>query len=64
VEADPSGGWQVHGITQEKIGDVAASHGIAIHELQPLRSSLEEVYSLVTETSVEFRRTSEGHHGE
>lgn len=43
VEADPADGWRVTGVEPAEIGDLAASHGIAVHELRPVRSTLEDV---------------------
>src|SRR5256886_1071771 len=33
---------EVHGLSAEEIGDLAAANGIAIHELTPQQASLEE----------------------
>ncbi|MET0590912.1 MAG: ATP-binding cassette domain-containing protein [Naasia sp.] len=40
------------------IGDLAAGSGIALHELTPLQSSLEEIYMTMTADSVEYRTAS------
>jgi ABC-2 type transport system ATP-binding protein len=45
----------VTGTTQERIGDVAAAHGLAIHELRADRASLEEAFMELTQDSVEYR---------
>jgi ABC-2 type transport system ATP-binding protein len=55
VEADPSGGWRVSGVEPAVVGDVAADRGIALHELRPIRSSLEDVYTQLTDPSVQHR---------
>jgi ABC-2 type transport system ATP-binding protein len=47
--------WRVTGLDTSTIGDLATRHGIGLHELTPLRESLEEVYSQVTAASVEHR---------
>jgi len=60
VELDASGGWRVTGPVPAAIGDLAHAHGIALHELRPLRSSLEDVYSQLTATSVEYRAGDTG----
>jgi len=59
VELDAGGGWRVTGPDTATIGDAALAAGIAVHELRPLRSSLEDVYSRVTETSVEYATETE-----
>ena len=55
VELDPTGGWRVAGPDAAAIGDLALANGIGLHELTPLRSSLEDVYTRLTDTSVEYR---------
>ncbi|AXK37820.1 ABC transporter ATP-binding protein [Streptomyces armeniacus] len=55
VRLDPRGGWQVAGPDAEAIGDLARDHGLAVHELTPARSSLEEVYTAMAQPSVEYR---------
>ena len=56
--ADDPGGWDVSGLTAEEIGDLAARDRIVLHELTPRLSSLEDVYTAMTESSVEFRGDS------
>ena len=41
-------------MTSVAIGDLAAAHGIAVHELTPLDASLEEAFMEVTGGSVEY----------
>jgi ABC-2 type transport system ATP-binding protein len=55
VELDPTGGWRVAGPDTAAIGDLALRHGIGLHELSPVRSSLEDVYTRLTDTSVEYK---------
>ena len=59
VELDATGAW-VTGLDTAAIGDLAHAHGIALHELRPVRSSLEAVYSQLTDTSVEYRADGTG----
>ncbi|MGH9138434.1 MAG: ABC transporter ATP-binding protein, partial [Acidimicrobiales bacterium] len=54
IELDPTGAWRVIGPDTAAIGDLALRETIAIHELRPLRSSLEDVYSELTAASVEY----------
>jgi ABC-2 type transport system ATP-binding protein len=51
---------EVHGLTTEQIGDAAAAHGIAIHELTPQQASLEEAFMTLTRSSVEFGSPVDG----
>ena len=44
----------MHGLTPEQIGDAAAAHGIAIHELTPQQVSLEEAFMTLTRDQLEF----------
>lgn len=55
IELDPTGAWRVTGVATAAVGDVAQANGIPLHELRPLRSSLEEVYGRLTELSVDHR---------
>ncbi|MGA8296429.1 MAG: ATP-binding cassette domain-containing protein [Acidimicrobiales bacterium] len=54
VEAT-DGAAEISGIGAPEIGDLAASQGIAIHELTPMTVSLEEAFMELTEDSAEFR---------
>jgi ABC-2 type transport system ATP-binding protein len=51
---------EVRGLTAEQIGDVAAAHGVAIHELTPQQVSLEEAFMTLTRDELEFASTSAG----
>jgi ABC-2 type transport system ATP-binding protein len=53
---EPDGGaMRVTGPSAAGVGDVAAEHGIAVHELTPRLSSLEDIYTRMTGESVEYR---------
>ncbi len=53
---DPDDGVaEVHGLTAAAIGDVAAAHRIALHELAPRSASLEQAYMSLTQDAVEYR---------
>jgi ABC-2 type transport system ATP-binding protein len=58
-EAAGRGGLEVHGLTGEQVGDAAAAHGIAIHELTPQQASLEEAFMSLTRSEVEFGSAGE-----
>jgi ABC-2 type transport system ATP-binding protein len=58
-EPGERGALEVHGLSAEQIGDVAAANGIAIHELTPLQASLEEAFVNLTQTEVEFASPGE-----
>ncbi|MEU2066464.1 ATP-binding cassette domain-containing protein [Streptomyces anulatus] len=55
VRLDARGGWRVDGPDAPAIGDLAREHGVAVHELTPAHSSLEEVYTTLSRSSVEYR---------
>jgi ABC-2 type transport system ATP-binding protein len=55
VEREPDGALAVHGMDAPRIGDLAAAHRIALHELTPQSASLEEAFMELTGDSVEFR---------
>jgi ABC-2 type transport system ATP-binding protein len=44
----------VHGLDSERVGTIAAEHGIVLHELSPQRASLEEAFMELTRDSLEF----------
>ena len=46
---------EIHGLDSEKVGTVAAEHGIVLYELSPQRASLEEAFMELTRDSVEFQ---------
>ena len=48
VESDGDDALRVEGISAEEIGAIALGSGIALHELAPVRSSLEERFLEVT----------------
>jgi ABC-2 type transport system ATP-binding protein len=50
----PDGMLEVIGADAATIGELAASHGIALHELTPQRASLEEAFMELTSDSVEY----------
>lgn len=54
VVAGPGGAWRVRGLTSARIGDLAAEHRVALHELTPQQASLEEVFMRLTQDSLEF----------
>ncbi|MFJ5266595.1 ABC transporter ATP-binding protein [Streptomyces sp. NPDC088387] len=59
VRLDARGGWRVDGLDAGAIGDLARDHGLALHELTPTRSSLEEVYTALSQDSAEYRTRQE-----
>jgi ABC-2 type transport system ATP-binding protein len=54
-EHGAEGSFRVHNLAPAVIGDIAAEHGIPLHELSPRFDSLEEVYMRLTQHSVEYR---------
>jgi ABC-2 type transport system ATP-binding protein len=50
-----TGVLEVTGVDASGIGDLAAHHGLAIHELTPRQASLEEAYMALTADAVEYR---------
>lgn len=51
----PGGTWVVTGCEAAAIGALAAGAGIALHRLEPVRSSLEDVYTELTRDAVVHR---------
>jgi ABC-2 type transport system ATP-binding protein len=54
VTAHTPGRLEVIGLTSDEIGDIAAAHMIALHELVPQQASLEEAFMALTRDSVEY----------
>ncbi|MEE6273108.1 ABC transporter ATP-binding protein [Georgenia wangjunii] len=52
---------EVRGRSAEEIGDLAAAAGIALHELTPVRASLEDAYLTLTQGEVEYRSEDGSH---
>jgi ABC-2 type transport system ATP-binding protein len=55
VTPDDDGALAVTGLAAADIGDLAASAGLAVHELTVQYASLEEAYLRQTDESVEYR---------
>jgi ABC-2 type transport system ATP-binding protein len=55
VKPEDDGGLAVAGMDAPAIGDLAAEHDIAVHELAPRRGSLEDAYLDITGESVQYR---------
>ncbi|WP_436789714.1 ABC transporter ATP-binding protein [Yinghuangia sp. YIM S10712] len=55
VRLHARGGWRVDGVDAARIGETARAQDIAVHELTPLLSSLEDVYTRMTRSAVEYR---------
>ncbi|MCF2529184.1 ABC transporter ATP-binding protein [Yinghuangia soli] len=51
------GGIDVTGLASERIGRIAAEHGIAVAELTPRQASLEEAFMELTRDAVEYQPT-------
>ena len=49
-----AGRFEVRGLAAEAIGDIAADHGLRLHELAPVEASLESAYLELTRDSVEY----------
>ncbi|MFE3603629.1 ABC transporter ATP-binding protein [Streptomyces sp. NPDC059096] len=59
--ADAAGGvLEVDGATTEELGELAARHGIVLHELSAQRASLEEAFMRMTAESVEYHSRGSG----
>jgi ABC-2 type transport system ATP-binding protein len=55
VRPEGDGGLAVTGLDAPAIGDLAAGHGIAVHELVPRHASLEQAYLDLTGGSTDYR---------
>jgi ABC-2 type transport system ATP-binding protein len=57
---DEDGSIEVRGMSTEEIGDLAFGEGIRLHELTPVRASLEEAFMALTANSVEYHADAPG----
>jgi ABC-2 type transport system ATP-binding protein len=55
AEASPAGDLAVRGMTAASIGDLAATHGIALHQLVTRQPSLEEAFIELTKDAMDYR---------
>ncbi|MCW2648711.1 MAG: multidrug transporter ATP-binding protein [Pseudonocardiales bacterium] len=55
TSAHADGGLEVVGLPCDRIGDLAAEHGLRVHELTPRQASLEAAFLELTHDSVDFR---------
>jgi ABC-2 type transport system ATP-binding protein len=46
---------EISGLSAVQVGEVAAAHGIVLHELSPMQASLEEAFMELTRDDVEFK---------
>lgn len=53
-EAAGRGALEVHGLTAEEVGELAAAAGVVLHELTPQQASLEEAFMNLTRDELEF----------
>ncbi|MEO3750882.1 ATP-binding cassette domain-containing protein [Streptomyces sp. B6B3] len=61
---DARGGWLVEGRDAAAVGELARANGLALHELTPRRSSLEEVYTAMAADAAEYRAAPGARRGE
>jgi ABC-2 type transport system ATP-binding protein len=54
VTSAEAGVLEVHGLDSEAIGEIAAGNAMVLHELTPVRASLEEAFMDLTRDSVEY----------
>jgi ABC-2 type transport system ATP-binding protein len=57
IETESDGALRVSGLRVERIGEIAASEGLVLHELTPLRVTLEEAFMSLTHDSIEYQPT-------
>jgi ABC-2 type transport system ATP-binding protein len=54
VTSGEAGVLEVHGLDSDAIGEIAARNAMTLHELTPVRASLEEAFMDLTRDSVEY----------
>jgi ABC-2 type transport system ATP-binding protein len=55
VRGDGAGSVNVHGLTSEAVGELAAQHGVVLHELSMQTESLEDAFLAATAATQEYR---------
>ena len=63
VASSVAGELEVSGLSSDEIGIRAARSGITLHELVPLKASLEEAFMELTKDAVEYRAPVPAQHG-
>ncbi|HEY3844685.1 MAG TPA: ATP-binding cassette domain-containing protein [Acidimicrobiales bacterium] len=58
VRLEDDGSIMATGMSTMEIGELAAAHTLTVHELSPLRGSLEDAFMELTHDAVDFRATS------
>jgi ABC-2 type transport system ATP-binding protein len=58
VDALEPGLLEVHGSTAPGVGEIAAAAGLTLHELTPVRGSLEEAFMSLTQDTVEYHSSA------
>src|SRR5438874_4828135 len=59
IQSGAGGLLEVHGLDAPRIGEIAATNGIVLHQLTPQQASLEEAFMALTRDEVEFRTQAE-----
>ena len=60
-ETDAKPAVTIRGMSCEAVGELAAAHGIVLHELAPEQASLEEAFMRLTADAVEYHATPAAH---
>jgi len=55
VTSEEAGVLTVKGVDSDRIGSIAAEHGIALFELAPQQASLEDAFMELTQDAVEYK---------
>jgi ABC-2 type transport system ATP-binding protein len=55
VTVETDGALVVSGMTAAEVGELAADRALTVHELVPLRASLEDAFMELTRDSIEFQ---------
>ncbi|POX41227.1 export ABC transporter ATP-binding protein [Streptomyces sp. Ru73] len=53
------GALEIDGVSADQLGELAAEHGLVLHELSPQQASLEEAFMQLTAESVEYHAHSD-----
>jgi ABC-2 type transport system ATP-binding protein len=56
---EPDGAIMVTGLSTADVGDLASDHALTLHELTPVRASLEDAFMELTSDVVDYRSTQQ-----
>ncbi|MGH9120410.1 MAG: ABC transporter ATP-binding protein, partial [Acidimicrobiales bacterium] len=60
LDQQGDGSWSIHGLSEDKVGEIAWQQHVLLYELAPRAASLEDAFIESTEGDIEFRGSGSG----